>query len=56
MSPMEVIKKLFGEHFFDRESGFEWSYQEGVSLNEVDPELCKAVNHLLNLEHDEKPV
>lgn len=56
MSPMEVIKKLFNDHFYLDSSGeLDWSYRTST-LNQVDPELANAIKRLLELDKDEKPV
>lgn len=56
MNTTDVIRKLFRDHFFKTETGWEWSYQEGVTLNEMDPELVKEAERILALGSDDKPV
>lgn len=56
MTPMQVLKKLFKDHFFYHDGGWEWSYGEDDILSEIDPALAKEIDRLLVLGEDEKPV
>lgn len=53
MTDSELLKKLLEDHFYvTMDNELEWSYREGVTLNDVD--LVLASNAILRLKQYQK--